>query len=98
MRVAYTHLGYPTSLMAFLGVCKLLGVIALLVPGFRGLKEWAYAGFTYDLLGAAYAHLSVDDPAPKVVMPLVFLLIVLLSRVFVDRVRFAGVSGPNSAG
>jgi hypothetical protein len=39
-----------------------LGVIAILVPGNRRLKEWAYAGFTFDLIGAVYSGLSVGDP------------------------------------
>src|SRR5215469_2245401 len=45
--------GYPAYLLTILGVWKLLGVIALLVPRFPRLKEWAYAGFFFDLTGAA---------------------------------------------
>ena len=48
---AMTALGYPDYLMTILGVAKMLGVIALLIPGVPLLKEWAYAGFTFDLLG-----------------------------------------------
>jgi hypothetical protein len=56
------HLGYPLYLFTFLAVAKILGIIAILVPGNRRLKEWAYAGFTFDLIGAVYSGLSVGDP------------------------------------
>lgn len=53
-----TGLGYPKYIIAFLGVAKALGVIAILVPGFPRLKEWAYAGLFFDLLGATYSVIS----------------------------------------
>jgi hypothetical protein len=56
------HLGYPMYIFKFLAVAKILGVIAILVPGNPRLKEWAYAGFTFDLIGAVYSGLSVGDP------------------------------------
>jgi uncharacterized membrane protein YphA (DoxX/SURF4 family) len=59
----FTHLGYPVFLLPFLGAAKILGVIALLVPGFPRLREWAYAGFTFDLCGALYSSIAVGDPA-----------------------------------
>jgi uncharacterized membrane protein YphA (DoxX/SURF4 family) len=58
----FTHLGYPIYLLPFLGVAKLLGIIAILVPGFPRIKEWAYAGFTFDLAGAMYSGIAVGDP------------------------------------
>lgn len=58
------HLGYPAYLLVFLGTAKTLGVLAVLGPGLpRSLKEWAFAGLTFDLTGALYSHLSVGDPA-----------------------------------
>jgi len=51
-------LGYPKYIIPFLGVAKLLGVIAILVPGFPKLKEWAYAGLFFDLAGACYSGYS----------------------------------------
>lgn len=59
---AFEHLGYPAYLLPFLGVAKLLGVLAILVPGFPRLREWAYAGFVFDLAGAMYSGLAVGDP------------------------------------
>lgn len=52
------HLGYPPYLLPFIGVAKVLGAIMLLVPGFPRLKEWAYAGLFYDLLGATYSNFA----------------------------------------
>jgi hypothetical protein len=61
--VVTDHLGYPLYFLPFLGVAKLLGAITLVVPRFPRLKEWAYAGFFFDLLGAMYSHIAVGDPA-----------------------------------
>ena len=49
------NLGYPVYLIRFIGVAKLLGVIAILIPGFPKIKEWAYAGLMFDLFGAIYS-------------------------------------------
>lgn len=58
----FQHLGYPPYLLPFLGVAKVLGTVAILVPGWPRLKEWAYAGFVFDLTGAMYSFMSVGDP------------------------------------
>lgn len=55
-------LGYPRYVVTLLGAWKLLGVLAILWPGFPRLKEWAYAGIAFDLSGAAVSHLAVGDP------------------------------------
>ena len=72
----FTHLGYPTYLLPFLGIAKTVAVIVVLVPSFRTLKEWAYAGLTFDLLGAAYSHLAIDDPPSAWAMPVIGLILV----------------------
>ena len=59
----FRHLGYPPYLLVFLGTAKILGVVAVLLPGFPRLKEWAFAGLTFDVTGALYSHLSVGDPS-----------------------------------
>lgn len=75
--VAYvTRLGYPAYLVPFLGVAKILGVITILVPGFPRLKEWAYAGITFDLIGAMYSHIAFGDGA-AVWMPIILFLFVV---------------------
>ena len=74
-------LGYPDYLMTILGTAKLLGVIALLMPRFPLLKEWAYAGFTFDLLGASASHAFVHDPPMETALPLIILGIAAASYV-----------------
>ena len=66
-------LGYPLYTMTILGVAKLLGVAALLMPGQPLLKEWAYAGFTFDLLGASASHAFNGDPVTEILIPLAVL-------------------------
>ena len=56
------HIGYGPHVLPLLSVLKILGIIALLVPKFPRLKEWAYAGFTFDLTGAVYSFIAVGDP------------------------------------
>ena len=79
MRESLSALGYPEYLMTILGVAKLLGVIALLMPGTALLKEWAYAGFTFDLLGASASHGLNGDPVGEAIVPLVVLIIAITS-------------------
>ena len=74
-----SELGYPTYLMTILGIAKLLGVVALLLPKTPLLKEWAYAGFTFDLLGAAASHAMIGHPVTETIAPLIVLAIALAS-------------------
>ena len=73
------QLGYPSYLMSILGVAKILGVIALLIPKTPLLKEWAYAGFTFDLLGASASHAFVQHSPVEITIPLVVLTIAVAS-------------------
>jgi uncharacterized membrane protein YphA (DoxX/SURF4 family) len=54
------HLGYPNYFIPFIGVAKVLGCIAILIPGFPRIKEWAYAGLFFDLFGATYSNIAVE--------------------------------------
>ena len=56
------QLGYPQYFIPFIGLAKTLGAIAILIPGFPRIKEWVYAGFTYDLTGAVYSTISIGEP------------------------------------
>ena len=56
------HLGYPVYFLTILGISKILGVAALLVPKFPLLKEWAYAGFFFIMSGAIFSHIAIGDP------------------------------------
>jgi uncharacterized membrane protein YphA (DoxX/SURF4 family) len=73
------HLGYPLYFASLLSAWKLLGAIAITVPGLPRLKEWAYAGFMFDLTGAAVSHAAVGDSAADIVTPLVFMALVAAS-------------------
>lgn len=73
------HLGYPLYFAAILGAWKVLGAIAVGLPRFPRLKEWAYAGMVFDLSGAAFSHAASGDPAGKILTPVVVLIIVLAS-------------------
>jgi hypothetical protein len=65
-----TELGYPLYFLTILGTAKLLGVTALLAPGQALIKEWAYAGFAFDLIGATASHAFSGDPFAESVRPL----------------------------
>jgi hypothetical protein len=54
----FTKMGMPFYLLPFLGIAKTLGVIAILIPGYPRIKEWAYAGLFFDLIGATYCVFS----------------------------------------
>ncbi|WP_420832438.1 DoxX family protein [Paenibacillus periandrae] len=73
------QLGYPVYVATILGVWKLLGVIAIVIPRFPRLKEWAYAGFFFELSGAAASHALSGDGLALTAQPLVFLALVIAS-------------------
>ncbi len=71
-----TQLGYPHYFIPMIGVAKVLGVIAILIPGYPRIKEWAYAGLAFDLLGALYSIIAVESPVAGwifMILPLGFL-------------------------
>jgi len=73
------HLGYPIYICKILGVAKELAGIAILYSGIRTLKEWAYAGYTFNLLGASASHAFSHDSFGKIITPIVILVFVLAS-------------------
>lgn len=73
-----TGLGYPKYFIPFIGVAKLLGSIAILIPGLKRIKEWAYAGLFFDLFGATYSGLALagfQTPMLFMILPFSFLFI-----------------------
>lgn len=72
-------LGYPEYIIPFLGVAKILGSIAILIPGFNKLKEWAYAGLFFDLAGATYSAIAVEGFSLPHLFMFVFIGMLLLS-------------------
>ena len=78
-----TPLGYPLYFLTILGVWKILGVIAILVPRFKLLKEWAYAGFFFAMTGALASHLAVGDHSVKALIgPFFQTVFIILSWYF----------------
>lgn len=81
------HLGYPEYFVRFIGIAKMLGVVAIVVPGFPRLKEWAYAGLMFDLIAAMYSMAAVGDPvsawAPLIVGP----VLIFSSYIFYHKVQ-----------
>ncbi len=73
------RLGYPLYFLTLLGVWKLLGVIAILIPKFGVLKEWAYAGFFFAMSGAVVSHLAVGDGAKDLFGPVLLIVLTIVS-------------------
>ena len=79
-------LGYPVYFIAFIGAVKLLGVIAILIPGLKKIKEWAYAGLFFDLAGAIYSGIAVAGTFdPKMLGMLIWIIPGILSYVFWNK-------------
>jgi hypothetical protein len=76
------HLGYPLYFLTLLGIWKILGTIAALVPRFPLVKEWAYAGFFFAMSGAAISHLAVGDGFKDIIPSLLLLVLTILSWAF----------------
>jgi uncharacterized membrane protein YphA (DoxX/SURF4 family) len=81
------RLGYPAFFVTILGFWKILGGIAILIPGFPRVKEWAYAGIVFDLTGAAVSNGVSGMPAWHVVVNLVLLAVALISWSLLPSVR-----------
>jgi uncharacterized membrane protein YphA (DoxX/SURF4 family) len=77
-----THLGYPVYLLTILGIWKILGVIAVLIPKFPLLKEWAYAGFFFVMTGAIFSHIALGDSIKEMFPALLLLILTVLSWYF----------------
>lgn len=77
-----TKLHYPLYVLSILGVWKILGVIAILIPKFPLLKEWAYAGFFFAMSGAAISHFAVGQSFTEAVPALILLAVTVLSWYF----------------
>ncbi|KFE97962.1 hypothetical protein IX39_16265 [Chryseobacterium formosense] len=77
-----TKLHYPLYLLTILGVWKILGVIAILIPKFPLLKEWAYAGFFFAMSGAVISHLAVGQNFTETIPALILLTVTVLSWYF----------------
>jgi len=77
-----TSLGYPAYLSPFLGVARILALITIFTPKFPRLKEWAYAGLAFDLIGEIYSQLAVGNPFIYTVFPIICLGLIFGSYYF----------------
>ncbi|MFA6058250.1 MAG: DoxX family protein [Taibaiella sp.] len=76
------NLGYPVYLLTLLGIAKILGVITVLIPRFPVLKEWAYAGFFFIMVGAIYSHAVHGDGGKDFFGPVLLLVLTMVSWYF----------------
>lgn len=75
----FKPLGYPTYFISIIGVWKMLGVIAILIPKFKLLKEWAYAGIFFTMTGAVISHIASNDVKVQIISPIVLAIFTVLS-------------------
>jgi hypothetical protein len=71
-KLIHDYLGFPVYFIPFTGYAKLIGSLILLIPGLRTIKEWAYAGLFFDLIGAVYASIAVAGT----IDPMMFFMLV----------------------
>ena len=76
------YLDYPVYFLTIIGVWKILGVVALLIPKFPLLKEWAYAGFFFIMSGAIFSHIAIDDSFKEIYPSLLLLVLTVVSWYF----------------
>jgi hypothetical protein len=79
-------LGYPVYFIQFISVAKLLGSIAILIPGLKKIKEWAYAGLFFDLAGAIYSGIAVAGTVdPMMLTMLIWIVPGVVSYIFWNK-------------
>ncbi|CAN5357250.1 DoxX family protein [soil metagenome] len=77
-----TQLGYPVYFLTLLGIWKILGVVAVLIPKFPLVKEWAYAGFFFAMSGATFSRIASGDPMNEIAPSLLLLTLTIVSWYF----------------
>lgn len=88
MKASFVHLGFPDYFRIELGVLKILGAFALLLPMVsEKIKSFAYFGFALTFISAIIAHLSVGDPVSATTMPIVFLILLVVSSHYHSKVK-----------
>ena len=89
---AMDFLGFPTYVLTMLGTAKLMGIPVLLIPRWPHLKEWAYAGYAFDLGGGFVAHLITGDTLERT-LPSAFCFVLLAVSYLSYRARAGGLVG-----
>ena len=83
----HDKMGYPSYLVPFLGFAKLLGAVVILLPGFYRIKEWAYAGLAFDLLGATYSAIALGTPVAQWSFMFLPLTVGAMSYIYSHKLR-----------
>jgi len=78
----FIHLGFPLYFLTIMGLSKMFGVVAVLIPRFPLLKEWAYAGFFFSMAGAITSHVIMGDGFSETFPPVLLLLLTSISWYF----------------
>ena len=91
-------LGYPVYFIPFIRLAKMLGAVAILVPGYPRLKEWAYAGLTFDLIAATYSLYCVPPPQGAWYFMFIFLALAAAAYIYYHKkLALPAVSKPGAA-
>jgi len=85
IKLLHDSLGYPVYFIRFISIAKLLGIIAILIPGLKKIKEWAYAGLFFDLAGATYSNFAVGGFDPKTLFILIWVVAGILSYYYWNK-------------
>lgn len=83
------HLQLPLYILQFLAIAKIFGAVALLVPGYPRVKEWANAGYFFDLLGATWCFIAVGDPVSAWAPMFIFIAVLAGSYFSYHKLRNA---------
>lgn len=87
MKAGYAHIGFPDWFRVELGIAKLLGAIALIVPAVPPrIKEWTYAGFFINFFSAIWAHHFAGDALGNVIAPVILLILLILSYIAKENI------------
>ena len=81
----FTNLGYPAYLAPFLGIARILGLIVIVIPKYPRLKEWAYAGLAFDIIGAIYSQIATGQSLTALFFPFVAILFLSGSYFFYHK-------------
>jgi hypothetical protein len=91
-RAGISQLGYPAYFGAMLAIFKVSGAIVLMFPKFpRRLKEWAYAGFTFDFIAASISNAAVFGTGSEMVSPLIALAILAVSYIYFHKLQYSAI-------
>jgi hypothetical protein len=82
VKLIHDQLGYPVYFIPFISIAKLIGSIAILIPSFHRIKEWAYAGLFFDLVAAVYSGIAANGFDPMMLTLLVWFIAGVLSYVY----------------